>query len=142
MSARDTSASAMESGTYMNEGVAPLEPAVSDAGRQSGDASVPDHVTVIEPAKGWQLINFRELWRYRELLYFLTWRDVKVRYKQTLLGAAWAILQPFLTMIVFTVVINKIGRVNTPIPYPLFALSTLALWYYFSNGVSLTSARL
>jgi len=65
-----------------------------------------------------------------------------VRYKQTLLGAAWAILQPFLTMIVFTVVINKIGRVHTPIPYPLFALSTLALWYYFSNSVSLTSASL
>src|ERR671933_704573 len=96
---------------------------------------------VIRPPSGFGLA-LGELWRFRELLLFLTWRDIKIRYKQTLLGAAWAILQPFLTMIVFTVVINRIGKVATPIPYPLFALSTLALWYYFSNGVSLTSASL
>jgi lipopolysaccharide transport system permease protein len=97
---------------------------------------------VIRPPSGFSGLGLGDLWRFRELLLFLTWRDIKVRYKQTLLGAAWAILQPFLTMIVFTVVINKIGKVHTPIPYPLFALSTLALWYYFSNGVSLTSASL
>jgi homopolymeric O-antigen transport system permease protein len=97
---------------------------------------------VIRPPSGFAGPGLGDLWRFRELLLFLTWRDIKVRYKQTLLGAAWAILQPFLTMIVFTVVINKIGKVHTPIPYPLFALSTLALWYYFSNGVSLTSASL
>jgi lipopolysaccharide transport system permease protein len=97
---------------------------------------------VIRPPSGFAGLGLGDLWRFRELLLFLTWRDIKVRYKQTLLGAAWAILQPFLTMIVFTVVINKIGKVHTPIPYPLFALSTLALWYYFSNGVSLTSASL
>jgi len=97
---------------------------------------------VIRPPSGFSGLGLADLWRFRELLLFLTWRDIKVRYKQTLLGAAWAILQPFLTMIVFTVVINKIGKVHTPIPYPLFALSTLALWYYFSNGVSLTSASL
>ena len=101
-----------------------------------------DQTIVIRPPKGFAGLGLTDLWRFRELLLFLTWRDIKVRYKQTLLGAAWAILQPFLTMIVFTVVINKIGRVHTPIPYPLFALSTLALWYYFSNSVSLTSASL
>jgi lipopolysaccharide transport system permease protein len=97
---------------------------------------------VIRPPSGFAGLGLGDLWRFRELLLFLTWRDIKIRYKQTLLGAAWAILQPFLTMIIFTVVINHIGKVHTPIPYPLFALSTLALWYYFSNGVSLTSASL
>ena len=97
---------------------------------------------VIRPPSGFSGLGLGDLWRFRELLLFLTWRDIKIRYKQTVLGAAWALLQPFLTMIVFTVVINHIGRVHTPIPYPLFALSTLALWYYFSNGVNLTSASL
>jgi lipopolysaccharide transport system permease protein len=97
---------------------------------------------VIRPPSGLGGLVLTDLWRFRELLLFLTWRDIKIRYKQTLLGAAWAILQPFLTMIVFTVVINHIGRVKTPIPYPLFALSTLALWYYFSNSVNGTSASL
>ena len=97
---------------------------------------------VIRPPGRFGSLGLGDVWRFRELLLFLTWRDIKIRYKQTVLGAAWAILQPFLTMIVFTVVINHIGRVHTPIPYPLFALSTLALWYYFSNGVSLTSASL
>ena len=64
------------------------------------DASAPEHL-VIQPARGWEGLGIRELWRYRELIYFLTWRDIKVRYKQTLLGAAWAILQPVLTMLIF-----------------------------------------
>jgi lipopolysaccharide transport system permease protein len=97
---------------------------------------------VIRPPGRLGSLGLGDLWRFRELLLFLMWRDIKIRYKQTVLGAAWAVLQPFLTMIVFTVVINHIGRVHTPIPYPLFALSTLALWYYFSNGVNLTSASL
>jgi lipopolysaccharide transport system permease protein len=97
---------------------------------------------VIRPPSGFAGLGVTDLWRFRELLLFLTWRDIKIRYKQTVLGAAWALLQPFLTMIVFTVVINHIGRIHTPIPYPLFALSTLALWYYFSNSVNLTSASL
>ena len=101
-----------------------------------------DQTIVIRPPKGFAGLGVADLWRFRELLLFLTWRDIKIRYKQTLLGAAWAILQPFLTMIVFTLVINHIGRIKTPIPYPLFALSTLALWYYFSNSVNLTSASL
>lgn len=97
---------------------------------------------VIRPPSGFSGLGLGDLWRFRELLLFLTWRDIKIRYKQTILGAAWALLQPFLTMIVFTVVINHIGRIHTSIPYPLFALSTLALWYYFSNSVNLTSASL
>lgn len=101
-----------------------------------------EQTLVIRPPSGFSGLGLGDLWHFRELLLFLTWRDIKVRYKQTLLGAAWAILQPFLTMIVFTIVINRIGKVHTAIPYPLFALSTLALWYYFSNGVNLTSASL
>jgi lipopolysaccharide transport system permease protein len=97
---------------------------------------------VIRPPSGFAGLGIGDLWRFRELLLFLTWRDIKIRYKQTILGAAWALLQPFLTMVVFTIVINHIGKVHTPIPYPLFVLSTLALWYYFSNGVNLTSASL
>ena len=108
----------------------------------SAAATEKQQTLVIRPPSGFSGLGLADLWRFRELLLFLTWRDIKVRYKQTLLGAVWAILQPFLTMIVFTVVINHIGRVHTPIPYPLFALSTLALWYYFSNGVNLTSSSL
>ena len=70
-------------------------------------------VTVIQPRKGWQLIDAKELWQYRELLFIFTWRDVKVRYKQTLLGAAWAIIQPFMMMLVFTVFLGKMAGVNS-----------------------------
>src|SRR6266540_3057378 len=98
---------------------------------------------VIRPPSPWAGLGLRDLWRFRELLFFLTWRDVKVRYKQTVLGAAWALLQPFVTMIVFTVVFNHIGRIRTgDVPYPLFALSGLALWFYFSNAVNVTSNSL
>src|SRR6516162_7577364 len=69
-------------------------------------------VTVIERGRGWQLVNLRELWRYRELLYFLTWRDVKVRYKQTVLGATWAILQPLATMIAFAVFLGRVPELS------------------------------
>ena len=67
-------------------------------------------VTVIVPRRGWQVVDFQELWRYRELLYFLTWRDVKVRYKQTVLGAAWAILQPLVTMLVFSLFFGRVAK--------------------------------
>jgi lipopolysaccharide transport system permease protein len=97
---------------------------------------------VIRPPSGFGSLGLGDLWRFRELLVFLTWRDIKIRYKQTVLGASWAVLQPFLTMIVFTLVINRIGKIHTPIPYPLFALSTLALWFYFANSVNLTSNSL
>jgi homopolymeric O-antigen transport system permease protein len=97
---------------------------------------------VIRPPSGFAGLGIVDLWRFRELLLFLTWRDIKIRYKQTILGAAWAILQPFLMMIVFTLVINRIGGIEAPIPYPLFVLSTLALWTYFANAVNLTSNSL
>jgi lipopolysaccharide transport system permease protein len=100
-------------------------------------------VTIIAPSKGWHLIDFKELFRYRELLYFLTWRDIKVRYKQTLLGAAWAILKPFLSMIVFTVFFGKMAKVPSEgIPYPIFSYAGLVLWTYFSGSVSMASNSL
>jgi lipopolysaccharide transport system permease protein len=80
---------------------------------------------------------FADLWSYRELLYFLTWRDIKVRYKQTALGAAWAIIQPLATMLVFTLVFNRLARLDTGrIPYPLFAYCGLLIWTFFSNAVT------
>jgi lipopolysaccharide transport system permease protein len=98
---------------------------------------------VIRPPAGFAGLGLAELWRARELVLFLTWRDVKIRYKQTVLGAAWALLQPFLTMIVFTFVFNRFGKISTgQLPYPLFSLTTLALWYYFANSINLTSNSL
>jgi lipopolysaccharide transport system permease protein len=94
-------------------------------------------VTIVRPAQGWQLLNLGELWRYRELLYFLTWRDVKVRYKQTVLGAAWAILQPALMMVVFTIFFGRLAKVPTGgIPYPLFAYAGLLPWTFFATAIA------
>jgi lipopolysaccharide transport system permease protein len=82
-------------------------------------------------------VDLKSLWAYRELLYFLTWRDVKVRYKQTLLGAAWAVIQPLFTMIIFSIFFGKLARLPSDgIPYPLFAYSALLPWTFFSNAVS------
>jgi lipopolysaccharide transport system permease protein len=92
---------------------------------------------VIEPVKGWASLQLKTLWEYRELLYFLVWRDVKVRYKQTFLGASWAILQPFLTMIVFSIFFGKLGGIPSDgIPYPIFAYTALLPWQFFSNAIS------
>jgi lipopolysaccharide transport system permease protein len=94
-------------------------------------------VVIIEPSKTWVPLKLRDLWEYRELLYFLTWRDVKVRYKQTLLGAAWAVLQPLLTMLIFTLIFGRLGGIQTgAIPYPLFAFGGLLIWTFFSNSVT------
>jgi lipopolysaccharide transport system permease protein len=94
-------------------------------------------VTVIEPRPGWQIVDLGELWRYRELLYFLTWRDVKVRYKQTALGTAWAILQPLATMLVFSLFFGRVaGKPGDATPYPLFVLSGLVPWMFFANAIS------
>jgi lipopolysaccharide transport system permease protein len=101
----------------------------------STDSELP--LTRIKPASGWQVIDFRELWRFRELLYFLTWRDVKVRYKQTALGAAWAILQPLCMMIVFSMFLGRLAKSDAiDIPYPLFVLAGLLPWTFFGNSVS------
>src|SRR6476661_7288505 len=94
-------------------------------------------LVVIEPRRGWQILNLRDLWTYRELLYFLTWRDVKVRYKQTALGAAWAILQPLFMMVIFTIFFGRLAAVDSAgIPYPLFALAGLVPWTFFSNAIA------
>mgnify|MGYP001773041564 CR=1 FL=1 len=96
-----------------------------------------EHILVIKPTKGWAALNLRDLWHYRELLYFLTWRDIKVRYKQTVIGVGWAILQPLLTMVVFTIFFGKIANIPSEgIPYPIFSYSGLLLWTYFSSSVS------
>lgn len=93
--------------------------------------------TVIEPPRPWQLVNVAELWSFRELIGFLIWRDVKVRYKQTLLGAAWAVLQPALMMVVFTIFFARIARVPAgDLPYPLFAYAGLLPWTFFSTAIS------
>ena len=95
----------------------------------------------IRPVEGWQVLNLRELWRYRELLYFLVWRDVKVRYKQTALGAAWAILQPALMMVVFTVFFGRLAHVDSGgLPYPLFAFLGLLPWTFFATAIASASA--
>ncbi len=100
-------------------------------------------VTVIRPERGWLPINLRELWLHRELLYFLVWRDVKVRYKQTLLGAAWAIIQPFFMMVVFTLFFGTLAQIPSQgIPYPLFSYSALLPWMLFAEGVSRSSNSL
>jgi homopolymeric O-antigen transport system permease protein len=112
-----------------------VEPATAEAPPFAGPAEQP--VTVIGPARGWQWLNLRELWRFRELLYFLAWRDVKVRYKQTVLGAGWAILQPLMMMVVFTIVFSRIAGVSSDDqPYPLFAFAGLLPWTFFATAVA------
>jgi len=94
-------------------------------------------VLVIKPSKGWRHINIGEIWRYRELLYFLAWRDIKVRYKQTVLGAAWAIIQPFFTMVIFSIFFGRLAHIPSDgIPYPLFAYAALVPWTFFANGLT------
>ena len=100
-------------------------------------------VRVIEPSRGWVAFDFKELWDYRELLYFLIWRDVKVKYKQTIIGAGWAILQPLITMIVFTLVFKKIADIPSDnIPYPIFAYTALLPWNLFSGGLNRSTVSL
>lgn len=92
------------------------------------------------PAKGWQFIDVKELWAYRRLLVLLSWRDIRVRYKQTLLGISWAILNPLVLMVVFTFVFNRLASIETyGIPYPIFTFSGLVIWNLFSKGVITTS---
>jgi lipopolysaccharide transport system permease protein len=106
-----------------------------EASRPVQAAAVP--VLRVEPSKGWVSLNLHDLWEYRELLYFLTWRDVKVRYKQTMLGGAWAIIQPFLTMVVFSLFFGKLAKMPSDgIPYPLFSFAALVPWTFFANGLN------
>lgn len=93
-------------------------------------------VLILRPSRGWGSLNLGELWAYRELIYFLTWRDIKVRYKQTALGASWAILQPFLSMVVFTIFFGGLLNVSSgEIPYPIFTYTGLLPWVMFSKAL-------
>jgi lipopolysaccharide transport system permease protein len=107
------------------------------------EQTLPPTVTVIKPSKGWVSLGLKNLWEYRELLYFLTWRDIKVRYKQTVLGATWAIIQPFFTMVVFSLFFGRLAKIPSDgIPYPLFAFAALVPWTFFANGLSQSSNSL
>lgn len=98
---------------------------------------------VIAPSRGWRALDIKELWAFRDLLYFLTWRDVSVRYKQTFLGAAWAILQPLLTMVVFSLFFGKLaGMPSDGLPYPLFSFAALVPWSFFASGLTQSSNSL
>src|SRR5437870_305566 len=119
----------------------------SEVSGQRSEVSASPAATVptlrIAPSKGWVPLKLRELWEYRELLYFLMWRDIKVRYKQTALGATWAIIQPFLTMVVFSIFFGSLGKIPSDgIPYPIFAFTALVPWGFFANGLSQSSNSL
>jgi len=94
-------------------------------------------LVVIEPSKGLFRLNLRPVWEYRELLYFLVWRDIKVRYKQTAIGAIWAVLQPLLTMMIFALIFGRFAKIPSDnVPYPIFAFAGLLPWTYFSQAIS------
>ena len=96
----------------------------------------PRHIRLAQ-STGWVALQLRELWEYHELLFFLIWRDVKVRYKQTALGAAWAIIQPLFTMLVFTVFFGRLAKIPSDgLPYPIFAYAALVPWTFFANGLT------
>lgn len=99
--------------------------------------------TYIKPSKSWISLDLKDLWAYRELLYFLTWRDVKVRYKQTAIGVLWAVLQPVLTTAIFTFIFSTLARFDsTAVPYPLFALSGFLIWLFVFNSITFASNSL
>ena len=100
-------------------------------------------VTRIAPRTGWAGLDLRELWRYRELLFFMAWRDIAVRYKQTVLGVAWVLLQPFVTMVVFTFVFNRVGGISVEgVPYPVFTFAGLLPWLLFATALERSSESL
>lgn len=99
--------------------------------------------THIEPSRSWLSLGIKEMWLYRELLYFLTWRDIKIRYKQTLLGFAWAVLQPFLTMVVFSLFFGKLGKIPSEgVPYPIFNYTALLPWQFFESSITISTTSL
>ena len=102
-----------------------------------------EHLTVIEPPKGWHMLNWRELWAYRELLWVLTMRDIKVRYKQTVLGAGWAIIRPVMTMVIFSVVFGQLAKMPSDgLPYPIFVYAGLLPWTFFSASIGASGQSL
>jgi lipopolysaccharide transport system permease protein len=113
--------------------------------RQSlgGERTAAMRVIEIRPSQGWRSLGLRELWAYRDLLYFLIWRDVKVRYKQTAIGAAWAIIQPFFTMVVFSLFFGQLAKIPSEgVPYPIFSYAGLLPWTFFATGLAQASNSL
>jgi lipopolysaccharide transport system permease protein len=99
--------------------------------------------TIIEARKGWIPVNFSELWEYRELLYFLIWRDIKVRYKQTVIGVAWAVIQPIVNMAIFSIIFGKLASMPSQgVPYPIFVFAGLLPWTFFANSVTAAGVSL
>lgn len=97
----------------------------------------------IEPSRSWLTINVKELWQYRELLFFLVWRDIKIRYKQTVLGFSWAILQPFMQMVVFSIFFGRLGNIPSEgLPYPIFNYTALLPWQFFESSISISTTSL
>lgn len=111
---------------------------MSEYGLTRGLKAAPsEQITLIQPMRGWLALNLREIWDYRELLFFLVWRDIKVRYKQTLLGASWAILQPVFTMVVFSVFFGRLAKIPSDgVPYPIFSYTGLLPWTFFAAGLA------
>lgn len=109
------------------------------------DASADDDsdLIIIEPTHGWRSLRLRELWQYRELLYYLTWRSIKVRYKQTIIGAGWAIIQPFTAMVVFSIFFGQLAQIPSDgIPYPIFSYTALVPWTFFANSLTETTTSI
>ena len=110
--------------------------AVVETQRSLGSDPQDEPAVVIKPRKGWFHLDLGIIWSYRELLYFLVWRDLKVRYRQTAIGAGWVILQPLLTMVLLTVVFGNLAKVPSDgLPYPIFSLAALLPWTMFSNSL-------
>jgi lipopolysaccharide transport system permease protein len=122
----------------------PLKPRVHGSEPDPGSgAKRNDFVTVIRPAKGWPRVDFLELWRYRELLGIFVWRDLKVRYKQTVIGAGWAIFQPLFTAVVYSLIFGKFAKFpSASLPYPIFAFAGILAWQYFSGALNMSSGAL
>jgi len=122
---------------------APPRADATDVRATRGASSAHGPVTLIEPRRGWHMLDWRELWAYRELLWVLTARDVKVRYKQTALGAAWAIIRPVLTMVIFSVVFGQLAKMPSDgYPYPVFVYAALLPWTFFAAAVSASGQSL
>ena len=127
----------------------PIEGIVTDSGTLSAGLAHaaaprgPAAITVIRPSRGWVPLRLSELWEYREVLYFLIWRDIKVRYRQTAIGAAWALIQPLMTMLVFTVFFGRAAKMPSDgVPYSLFALAGLVPWTFFANALTYSANSL
>ncbi len=105
--------------------------------------TVAHHRVILKASSGWVNVGFRELWEYRELLYFLAWRDISVRYKQTVLGIAWAIIQPFTAMVIFSLFFGRLAKIPSDgIPYPIFSYTALVPWMFFAHGLTQSSNSL